>query len=180
MEKSELNSSLGKMALFLDRDGIINEDTKYPHKPEHITFKKDIFKFCKAVIEKGYILVVVSNQAGVAKGYYSEDDVVFLHKWMENKFRERGITIAGFYYCPYHIEGTVQKYRKDSPMRKPKPGMILQAAKELGIDLKKSVMVGDKPSDRIELKELKSIIVHSKYTGNEYDAEDIVAVEKMI
>jgi D,D-heptose 1,7-bisphosphate phosphatase len=180
LEKSNLNFSPSKKALFLDRDGIINEDTEYPHKPEHITFKKGIFEFCKKAIDKGFILVVVSNQAGVAKGYYTEDDVVLLHKWMEDKFREQGISIAKFYYCPYHIEGTVEKYRKDSPLRKPRPGMILQASKDLGIDLEQSVMIGDKPSDRIELEELKSIIVYSKYSLNDYDAENIEALEEMI
>ena len=122
----------------------------------------------------------MSNQAGIAKGYYTEDDVVFLHKWMEDKFLEQGIPITRFYYCPYHIEGTVERYRKDSPLRKPKPGMILKAAKELDIDIKKSLMIGDKPSDRIKLKELKSIIINSKYSVNEYDAENIEAVEEMI
>lgn len=180
MNKPVQNSSLKKKALFLDRDGIINEDSEYPFKPEHIVFKKGIFKFCKSAIDKGYILVVVTNQAGIAKGYYSEDDVVFLHKWMENKFREQGIPIAKFYYCPFHSEGTIEQYKKDSPLRKPKPGMILLAAQELDIDLKKSIMIGDKPSDRIELKELKSIIVHSHYSGDNYDAENIAAVEEMI
>ena len=180
MEKSEQDFSLSKKALFLDRDGVINEDTEYPHKPEHITFKKGIFKFCKAAIDKGYILVVVSNQAGVAKGFYPEDDVVYLHKWMEDKFGEQGVPIAKFYYCPYHIAGTVKKYKKDSSLRKPKPGMILQASKELDIDLKKSLMIGDKPSDRIELNELKSIIIKSKYSVDGYDAENLEAVEEMI
>ena len=180
MEKLKPKTSLNKRALFLDRDGVINEDTAYPHKPEHITFRKGIFKFCKTALKKGYIIVVVSNQAGVAKGYYSEDDVIALHKWMNSKFREQGIEIAGFYYCPYHIDGTVPEYKKYSANRKPKPGMFLQASKDLGIDIKNSIMVGDKLTDRIELEDLKSIIIKSKYTGNNYDVESIKEAEKIL
>ncbi len=169
-----------KKAVFLDRDGVINEDTAYPHKPEHIKFIKGIFELCKSSLDLGYILVVITNQAGVAKGYFSEDDVKSLHKWMDNKFCEQGIEIAGFYYCPFHKEGTIPAYKKDSDFRKPKPGMLLQASNELGIDLKKSIMIGDKPSDKIELEGLKTIILKSKYTGNTYNAEDLETVRKMI
>jgi histidinol phosphatase-like enzyme len=99
---------------------------------------------------------------------------------MHNKFREQGIEIAGFYYCPYHKDGTVEDYKEDSWFRKPKPGMILQAAEELDIDIGKSVMIGDKHSDRIALKELRSVILKSTYTGDDFDVEDISALEKII
>jgi D-glycero-D-manno-heptose 1,7-bisphosphate phosphatase len=169
-----------RKAIFLDRDGVVNEDTAYPHKPEHIKFKDGIFKFCKAAIQKGYIIVIVTNQAGVAKGHFSESDVQFLHKWMHNKFQEQGIEISGFYYCPYHKDALIPEYKEDSFFRKPNPGMILKASEELGININKSVIVGDKPSDRIELKELRSIILKSDYTGDDYDVESIGAVENLI
>lgn len=175
-----MKSKTAGKVIFLDRDGVVNEDTGYPCKPEHIKFTKSIFKFCKTALSKGYILVIISNQAGVAKGYFSEDDVRFLHKWMDNKFREQGIEISGFYYCPFHKDGVIPAYKKDSDMRKPKPGMILQAAKELNIDIKRSIMVGDKISDRINLNGLQSIIIKSKYTSENYDAESLESVEKMI
>jgi D-glycero-D-manno-heptose 1,7-bisphosphate phosphatase len=175
----DLQSGIQKKALFLDRDGVINEDTHYPHKPEQIVFKPGIFDFCRAAAARGYILVVVTNQAGVAKGRFTEQDVTALHAWMKREFAERGIDIAGFYYCPYHNDAVVPEYRRDSDCRKPRPGMFLAAARELGIDLGRSVMVGDKPSDRIELPEMKSYIVKGRGDQMEYDfekLEDVLAV----
>jgi D-glycero-D-manno-heptose 1,7-bisphosphate phosphatase len=166
-----------KKALFLDRDGVINDDVAYPHKPEHIAFKPGIFDLCKKAIDKGYCLVVVTNQAGVAKGYFTEEDVRGLHAWMKEKFFEQGIAIAGFYYCPFHKNGTVEKYRVDSDCRKPKPGMVLQAAGELDIDIARSIIVGDKASDRVELPGLRCIILKSMYTPTGYDVEELRDVE---
>ena len=124
-----------KKALFLDRDGIVNVDTKYLHKVEDVVFVDGIFELCKKAQIKGYIIVIVTNQAGVAKGYFSEDDVKVLHDWMIERFAEKGICISAVYYCPYHKDGIVEQYKKDSDCRKPKPGMFLQAAKEHDIDI---------------------------------------------
>lgn len=162
-----------KKALFLDRDGIINEDNEYPHRPEDIVFKQEIFGFCREALVKGYIVVVMTNQAGVAKGKFSEDDVRELHRWMGEQFLERGIPISGFYYCPFHKNGTVEAYRRDSDCRKPKPGMFLAAARDLAIDLSASLMIGDKESDRIELPELRSYVVKSRYSDRTYDFETL-------
>jgi D-glycero-D-manno-heptose 1,7-bisphosphate phosphatase len=167
-------------ALFLDRDGIINEDREYPHKPEHIVFFPAVFDLCKLAIEKGYLIVVVTNQAGVAKGYFSENDVVSLHEWMSERFRERGIAIAGFYYCPFHENGVIEEYKRVSFCRKPKPGMFLAAAKDLDIDLSRSIMIGDKQSDRIELPELKCYIVKSRYSAGNYDYETLEQVKAVL
>lgn len=169
-----------KKAVFLDRDGVVNEDTRYPHKPEHVIFKKDIFDFCKIVSEKGYLLVIVTNQAGIAKGHFTEEDVISLHKWMDEEFRKKGIKIAGFYYCPFHADAVILKYKKDSEFRKPKPGMILQAAKELNIDITKSFMIGDKPSDRIALTGLRSMIIKSKYATENYDTTSLMDLIKLL
>jgi len=166
-------------ALFLDRDGIINEDVRYPHLPEHIRFCEGIFDVCRTAAEKGYLLIVVTNQAGVAKGYYTEDDVVALHEWMREQFLLQGITITAFYYSPYHNDGTVEKYVRNSDCRKPNPGMVLRAAGDYDIDIARSLMVGDKESDRILLPELKSVIVKSNYTPEKYDVEslnDVIAL----
>ncbi len=164
-------------ALFVDRDGVINEDSAYPYKPEQIVFKEGIFELCRKAREKGYLIVVVTNQAGVAKGYFQEQDVERLHAWMRDRFKDRGIDVAGFYFCPYHKKATVEKYRVDSDCRKPRPGMVLQAAKDLNLDISLSLMVGDKVSDRIELAELKSIIIKSKYVPEHWDVEDLKSVE---
>lgn len=162
-----------RKALFLDRDGVINEDSGYPFLPGHIRFRKGIFDFCRRVLRKGYVIVVVTNQAGVARGLFDEAAVQALHEWMGERFRREGVEVAGFYYCPYHKDATVARYRHDSPYRKPKPGMVLQAAEELELDLDRSVMVGDKHSDRIELPGFRSMILKSRYTGEDYDLEQL-------
>lgn len=167
-------------ALFLDRDGVINLDCAYPHKKEDIVFSEGIFDLCRKAVEKKYVIVVVTNQAGVAKGYFTEEDVTGLHAWMREEFRRRGIEIAGFYYCPFHKNGIIEKYRRDSDCRKPKPGMFLQAAKDLDISLSRSLMVGDKESDRIKLPGLKCIIIKSKYVPEGFDVEKIKDVESFL
>ena len=171
---------IGRKALFIDRDGVINEDTAYPYKPEHIRFNEAIFPLCKAAVAKGYLLIVITNQAGVAKGKFREEDVTALHRWMAGEFQKRGVTITRFYYCPHHAEAVVPQYRLACDCRKPRPGMVLQAMKDFGIDATQSLVVGDKPSDRIALDGLRSIIVKSRYTGDDFDVEDIVAVEKYL
>jgi D-glycero-D-manno-heptose 1,7-bisphosphate phosphatase len=160
-------------ALFLDRDGVINQDREYPFTPQQIEFFPAVFDLCTTAIEKGYIIVVVTNQAGVAKGYFTEKDVASLHEWMSSQFRQRGIAIARFYYCPFHKNGTVEAYARESFCRKPKPGMFLNAAKDLNIDLSRSVMIGDKLSDRIELPELRCYIIKSRYVIDNYDFETL-------
>lgn len=162
-----------KKALFLDRDGVINLDVAYPHKPEQIVFVDGIFDLCRKALAKGYIIIVVTNQAGVAKGYFSEEDVKKLHTWMNEQFLKESITITAFYYCPYHKNGTVALYKKDSDCRKPRPGMFVRAAQDWDIDIASSLMIGDKNSDRIELPQLKSIIIKSSYMPVGYDVETL-------
>ncbi|MFP4162358.1 MAG: D-glycero-alpha-D-manno-heptose-1,7-bisphosphate 7-phosphatase [Chitinispirillaceae bacterium] len=163
-------------ALFLDRDGVINEDCHYPHKPEQIVFREGIFDLCRFASDKGYLIVVVTNQAGVAKGYFTEEDLISLHEWMREQFLDEGIAITSFYYCPCHPDAVHDRYRQRSPFRKPAPGMVLQAVDEHIIDLTKSLMVGDKQSDRIAVEGLRSLILKSKYTQNDYDITSLEEV----
>ena len=156
-------------ALFIDRDGIINEDTGYPFLPEQIRFNEAVFSLCRTAAQKNYLLIVITNQAGVAKGKFTEQDVTALHGWMTDEFKKHGITIAGFYYCPHHPDAACN-------CRKPKPGMIEQAIKDFNIDVRDSFVIGDKPSDRIALPGLRSIIVKSGYTGDDYDIDDLAKV----
>lgn len=167
-------------ALFLDRDGIINIDTRYLHKAEDVVFVDGIFELCRIAQEKGYLIIVVTNQAGIAKGYFTEDDVNVFHKWMTERFAEKDIVITAFYYSPYHKDGAVERYRRDSDCRKPKPGMFLKAAREYDIEIAASIMVGDKDSDRIELAGLKCIVVKSKYVETGYDVLSIKDVENYL
>lgn len=134
-------------ALFLDRDGVINVDKGYVYRRDQIEFVDGIFDLCRSAVARRYLIVVVTNQAGVARGYYGESEVRELHSWINERFRERGVAIERFYYCPYHPEHGVGHYRRESECRKPRPGMILQAATDLRIDLEQSTLIGDKASD---------------------------------
>jgi len=134
-------------ALFLDRDGVINEDQGYLFRPQDIVFTDGIFALLRTAQDLRVKVVVVTNQSGVARGFYSEDDVRKLHGWMASQFALENLRVAGFYYSPFHPEASVEAYRRVSMCRKPGPGMLLQAAEELQIDLGRSMLVGDNVSD---------------------------------
>ncbi len=136
-----------KKALFLDRDGVINLDHGYVYKTEDFEFIDGIFDLCKAARKKGYLIFVVTNQSGIGRGLYTEQDFHALTKWMEKRFAEEGTKIDKVYYCPYHEEHGIGKYKKYSNDRKPNPGMILKAEKEFGIDLSQSIILGDNEKD---------------------------------
>jgi len=149
--KSVIYGNPENRALFLDRDGVINQDIGYLHKPEDCEFMPGIFDFCRKYKNDGYKLIVVTNQAGIAKGKYTEQDYKLLTEFMHSEFRNQDCEITAEYYCPYHIDG-LPPYNRSSFYRKPNPGMILRAAKDYNIDLHKSVMVGDNENDILAAK----------------------------
>ena len=134
-------------AIFLDRDGVINFDTGYTHKIEDLKFISNSIEGLRLMQDKGYQLIIVTNQAGIAKGIYSEKEYVAFRNEMHNQLREYGIIIDKEYFCPHHKEGIIEKYKIDCNCRKPKTGMLEQAAKDFNLDLKKCWMIGDTPSD---------------------------------
>ncbi len=134
-------------ALFLDRDGVINIEKHYVHQIDDFEFIEGIFPLCTRAQELGFKLVIITNQAGIGRGYYTVADYEKLTNWMLGQFSARGVHIERVYYCPFHSTAGVGQYRKDSFDRKPNPGMILRAKEELGLDLSGSVLVGDKDSD---------------------------------
>ena len=134
-------------ALFLDRDGVINADHGYVYKNEDCKFIDGIFEFCQKAKAKGYLIIIVTNQAGIARGYYTIEDFRKLTNFIESEFKKKGINITKTYFCPFHEDGIVPEYSRASFDRKPNPGMILQAQNEFNIDLSKSVLIGDKESD---------------------------------
>lgn len=140
-------AAAARPALFLDRDGVINVDHAYVHRREDVEFIDGIFDLCRSARRRGYLVVVVTNQAGIGRGYYTEHDFQRLTDWMLERFGAEGAAIDRVYFCPYHPVHGVGRYKVDSPFRKPGPGMILQAAEELGIDLARSVLVGDMATD---------------------------------
>lgn len=133
--------------LFLDRDGVINTEKDYVHEIGEFEFIGGVFETCATFQKAGFRIVIVTNQAGIGRGYYSESDYYRLTDWMLGAFRGHGICIAGVYFCPHHPTAGVGSYRKDCRCRKPEPGMLLRASVELGIDLSSSILIGDKESD---------------------------------
>ena len=134
-------------ALFLDRDGVINVDHAYVCRREDFEFVDGIFELCRAAKARGYELIVVTNQAGIGRGYYTEADFAQLTEWMCKQFSDEGAPITDVYYCPHHPEYGIGEYHKESFDRKPNPGMLLRAAKKHQLSLPDSIMLGDKESD---------------------------------
>lgn len=129
-------------ALFLDRDGVINKEKNYLYKIEDFEFIDGVFETCKYFQDKGYLIIIITNQAGIARGKYTEDDYQILTDWMIKEFEKKNIKISKVYHCPHHPD-----FSGDCECRKPNPGMILQAKKDFDIDLSQSILVGDKNSD---------------------------------
>ena len=136
-------------ALFLDRDGVVNVDHGYVHTVERFDFVDGIFELCGAARVLYMALVVVTNQAGIGRGYYDEAAFERLTAWMRARFEREGVPLAAVYHCPFHPEHGIGRYRADSFDRKPNPGMLLRARDELGVALGRSVMVGDTASDML-------------------------------
>lgn len=136
-------------AVFLDRDGTLIEDRGYISDPEDVALLPGCVESIRRLADAGYLIVVVSNQSGIARGLFDEETLDEVHARFEELLAEEDVGIDGAYYCPY-LDGPdakVKAYRRDSELRKPKPGMLLQAARELNIDLKRSWMIGDSPRD---------------------------------
>jgi D-glycero-D-manno-heptose 1,7-bisphosphate phosphatase len=129
-------------AVFLDRDGVINDGTLYyTYKTEDFRFNADVFESLRMLVEAGFLLVVITNQGGIAKGVYSEADVENVHNYMRTELLKQHVPLAGIYYCPHHSDVS------NCDCRKPKPGMIVQAMKDLNIDPRQSYMIGDSKRD---------------------------------
>lgn len=138
-----------KRAVFLDRDGVINIDHGYVHKVDDFEYVEGVFEACAELKKMGYLLAVVTNQSGIARGMYSEEQFHSLTEWMDWNFADKGVELDGIYYCPHHAEKGTGDYKIDCDCRKPKPGMMLSAAQFLKIDLGQSAMVGDKRDDML-------------------------------
>ncbi len=134
-------------ALFLDRDGVINEEIGYLSRTEDVRFVPGLFPLCRAAQRLGYRIVVVTNQSGIARGLYTEAEFESLMGWVRAELAKEQIELAAVYHCPYHPEHGVGVYRREHEDRKPGPGMLLRGARELGVELAESVMVGDRCSD---------------------------------
>lgn len=138
---------MSNTAVFFDRDGTLINDPGYLNHPDQVQLLDGAAEALRELHGLGYQTVVVSNQSGVARGIVTEEMLAKIHERLRELLAAKGATIDKIYYCPYHPEGTVEEYRKDSDWRKPKPGMLLAAAQEMDIDLTKSWMIGDADRD---------------------------------
>lgn len=139
-------AALGRV-LFLDRDGVINVNHGYVHTPEGTEWVPGIVELCKAAQARGYALVVVTNQAGIARGYYSEAQFAAYTHWVHQHFAAAGVSIVATYYCPHHPQAGQGDYQVDCDCRKPAPGMLLAADQAHAVDWAGSLLVGDKRTD---------------------------------
>lgn len=135
-------------ALFLDRDGVINVDRGYVSRIADFEWMPGIFDVARAARELGLPVVVVTNQSGIGRGYYSEDDFLALMAFVRERFSSEGAPLTAVYHCPFHPDAIEERFRDpDHSWRKPRPGMLLAAGDDLGIDLPRSIMLGDRIVD---------------------------------
>lgn len=163
--KKKSKAMRNQKAIFLDRDGVLNKDTGYVFKTEELIILPQVIEALKKLQSANYLLIVVTNQSGVARGYYKEVDVIHIHNYMNNIFEEAGITISSWYYCPHHPEAQIEKYKINCQCRKPEPGMLLKATEKWNIDTDGSYMIGDKESDILAGKamDIKTVQVKGSY-----------------
>lgn len=136
-----------KPAVFFDRDGVLNVDKGYLYRPNELIWIDGAREAIRYFNEREYLVFVVTNQSGIARGYYTEQDVKVLHTYMNAELQKIGANIDAFYYCPHHPEAKRDEYRSNCNCRKPLPGMIEQAMLQWPVDAQSSLLIGDKPSD---------------------------------
>ena len=151
-------------AIFLDRDGTINVNTHYVNHPNQVEILPNVIPALKILKKLGYLLIIITNQSGIARGYFKESDLKKVNNRLFKLLKKEDIRIDDLFYCPYHKQALLPQFKKDSFCRKPKPGMIYEATKKHNIDISQSYMIGDMPSDigaGINAKCRASILVHN-------------------
>jgi D-glycero-D-manno-heptose 1,7-bisphosphate phosphatase len=134
-------------AIFFDRDGVLNEDDGYVYEIAKLKWIDGAREAVKAANDAGYLVFVVTNQSGVARGFFDEQHVQALHTWMAADLAKIGARVDAFEYCPNHPDAVIERYREASPRRKPAPGMITDLLERFPVDLGRSILIGDKPTD---------------------------------
>lgn len=164
--------------LFLDRDGVINQDSGYVSKLDDLSFVEGIEKVIAFANELLIKVVVLTNQSGVGRGYYKEKDVLDLHEHMTHLLAEKGAIVDAWFFSPYHPESTEARYKRASYTRKPGAGMALEAAAKLDLDLSRAIMVGDKRSDVLQDLDMETILIQGNYDLEGYP--DVVSDHKAL
>jgi D-glycero-D-manno-heptose 1,7-bisphosphate phosphatase len=174
------NMSGKAKAAFIDRDGVINEERNYVHRIEDFVLLPGVAEGLKLLSDAGYRLIVVTNQAGIARGYYDQAAMELLHRHLRELLARRDVKLDAIYFCPHHPQGCVAGLAIECDCRKPAPGMLLQAARDFDIDLAASVLIGDKLSDVLAGKQAgvgRAVIVESGHPleATAHSQADIVA-----
>ncbi|UNK48884.1 HAD family hydrolase [Lysobacter sp. S4-A87] len=157
-------------ALFLDRDGIINIDHGYVHRPERTELVPGIFELVASARELGYLPIVVTNQAGIGRGLYTEQEFLAYTAWLHQQFRDQGAPLVATYYCPHHPIAGRGEFLVRCTCRKPAPGMFLRAISDYSLDARTSAMIGDKESD---IEAARAAGVESVLLASSKDVKDI-------
>ena len=145
--KGQTPDPAGNVAAFLDRDGVINVDHGYTYRPEDLLFTPTAVEGIQLLNRAGYLVIVVTNQSGVARGLYGVDDIDRFHAHMQTELGREGARIDGFYHCAYHPDGVIAEFAREHEDRKPAPGMLLRAMREWSVGREGSFMIGDRASD---------------------------------
>jgi D-glycero-D-manno-heptose 1,7-bisphosphate phosphatase len=162
ISSNKLKKYFFRPAVFLDRDGVINHDRGYVYKKNDFKFRKGVIKGLKYLTKKNYYIFIVTNQAGIAKGMYSEDDFKKLHLYLKTTLSNQNIYINDVQYCPYHPKGKIKMYRKKTFLRKPGNQMIINIFNKWLINKRKSFMIGDKESDKNCAKKSNLLFAYAK------------------
>lgn len=165
LAKKKLPQMLKKPAIFLDRDGVVNYDNGYTYKWKKFKFKKYVEKGLAYLQDKNYLIFIVTNQAGIAKGHFKEDDFHILHKKIKSYLSKKKLYFNDVKYCPYHPDAIIKKYKKNTQYRKPGNLMLKEIIGEWDIDIKKSIMIGDKSTDELAARKSK---IYFEYDLNNF------------
>lgn len=158
-----------RKAIFLDRDGVINREKEYLYKISDFEFERNVLEGLKLIDFNKYLVFIISNQAGIAKGLHEIEDFKKLDNWLRKFLKKNKIKIKKTYFCPHHPEGKIKRYRKKCKCRKPEIGLFLKARKEFNLDLSQSYLIGDKTSDILagEKAGCRTILVKTGYRGKD-------------
>jgi D-glycero-D-manno-heptose 1,7-bisphosphate phosphatase len=142
-----MSTSIKAKAVFIDRDGVINEERNYVHRISDFVLLPGVVEGLTLLRNAGYRLIVVTNQAGIARGYYAQDEMDRLHDHMRELLAKHGVSLDAIYFCPHHPQGSIEHLSIECNCRKPSPGMVVQASRDFDLNLATSVLIGDKLSD---------------------------------
>lgn len=176
-------------AVFLDRDGTINEEVGYLSRLEDLKIYENAAEAIRLLKERGFLAIVITNQSGVARGFFPEEFIITVHNKINEYLKARGTMLDALYYCPHHPRHGNESYRKECSCRKPQPGLLIEAARDFDIDLKRSYVVGDMLRDMDIARRVgaKAVMVKTGYGKNivvtskpDYIAEDLLEAAKWI